>query len=367
MLGTGPGQATSSPTGPSQRSRNSVPSAVQGEQDATGVEDGKDRKESGGADVPEGVVISAPNPSQGAHQYSSSFSSSQRQSTSDDDGGGGEGGPPATTEQAPDMGNSNPRQLVLYPFNTHAFIKRLQEAGFLANRFDSSDKSVKKASSEETSLSMSKRHDPAEAIMEAIHQMLVTRGQDVLDTHMNKTAVENQAYLFTAALAELRTELQVRARNDAAALRSMVTLLQREVDSLNQRMREDTASMKHDIQVDMNNRKSEAKEEQNTLEQEIQDLNNRFTISISDLKTEIEQSIKWDATRRALTIFFGCIVILIATLAAADYLTRDDVPGGATHSKAVQQDKEQPEVNTKSAEELGLVANYDEDHASRYV
>jgi hypothetical protein len=257
------------------------------------------------------------------------------------------------------------RHLILYPFNTHEFIKRLQSAGFVSRaRVDSAAPTP----SDETSLTANKRHDPAEAVMDAVQRFLVMRGQHVVDNNVNKVEVENQAYLFTAALAELRTELQVMARNDAAALRSMVTLLQREVDGLNQRMREDVAGMKHDIQVDMNNRKSEAKEEQNALDQEIQDLNNRFTISISDLKTEIEQSIKWDATRRALTIFFGCIVIVIATLTAADYLTRDDLDHSHAGAKANANSREEPkETKTKSAEELGLVANYDEEHQTRYV
>lgn len=197
---------------------------------------------------------------------------------SDSDGGSG---PPAMA-QISELGQMRP-SISLHPFDTHAFIKRLEEAGFLARRGEDAEKGSS-VSATTTFLSTVKRHDPAEAIMEALRHLLITRGERVLDHHISKTEVDNQAYLFTAALSELRTELQVRARNDAAALRSMVTLLQREVDGLNQKMREDTAGMKHDIQVDMNNRKSEAKEEQNTLEQEIQDLNNRFTISISDLK-----------------------------------------------------------------------------------
>jgi hypothetical protein len=44
----------------------------------------------------------------------------------------------------------------------------------------------------------------------------------------------------------LRTELQVRARHDAAALRSITTLLQREVDGLGQRMGEELGGLKHE-------------------------------------------------------------------------------------------------------------------------
>lgn len=165
-------------------------------------------------------------------------------------------------------------------------------------------------------------HDPAEAILDLTSSFLHRSSRHTLSLLLDRVAVENQRYLFTAALSELRTELQVRARNDAAALRSITTLLQREVDGLSQRMKEDMETMKHDIAVDMNNRKGEAKEEQNSLEQEIQDLNNRFTISLSDLKTEIEQSIKWDLTRRALALVFGIAAITVITLFAADVLSK---------------------------------------------
>lgn len=73
------------------------------------------------------------------------------------------------------------------------------------------------------------------------------------------------------------------------------------------------------IQVDMNNRKSESKEEQNQLEQEIQDLNNRFTISLSDLKTEIEQNIKWDATRRSLGAYSTLMSYILSDPAVLTY------------------------------------------------
>lgn len=245
-------------------------------------------------------------------------------------------------------------------FDTRLFVKRLEEAGFLnAERLQEAttelrgndrevqerqrevlrwitDAQSRDATEEETDSGPSssapgtelstqplhRPHDPAEAIMQLTTASIQGKAAQSLEVLLNRVQVENQRYLFTAALSELRTELQVRARNDAAALRSITTLLQREVDSLSQRMREDIERMKHDIQVDMNNRKGEAKEEQNSLDQEIQDLNNRFTISLSDLKTEIEQSIKWDLTRRALALVFGLASIVVVTLLAADALTR---------------------------------------------
>lgn len=92
------------------------------------------------------------------------------------------------------------------------------------------------------------------------------------------------------------------------------------------------------------------------------------------IRTEIEQNIKWDATRRALTVVFGSVVILIATLTAADHLTREEAEeviasrkltnSSSFNSKATNDALLRP---TKSAEELGLVANYDEGDGSRFV
>ncbi|SNX86819.1 related to COX10 - farnesyl transferase [Melanopsichium pennsylvanicum] len=237
--------------------------------------------------------------------------------------------------------SSQSLQSLQVPFDTHGFVKRLEAGGWIsasaktqrvATAINKSYKS-KSPASEELFLQLARRHDPAEAIMEGVRHLITTRGRQLAHACLNKSDVENQAYLFKAALSEIRTEVQVRGRNDAAGLRSITTLLQREVDALEQKMKEDVERLKHDIQVDMNNRKAESKEEQNNLEQEIQDLNNRFTISLSDLKTEIEQNVKWDATRRSLFLVFGIAAIVAANLAIADYLTRDDEAAKAAASK----------------------------------
>ncbi|TKY88318.1 hypothetical protein EX895_002670 [Sporisorium graminicola] len=240
--------------------------------------------------------------------------------------------------------SSQSLQSLQVPFDTHGFVKRLEAGGWISTvakmqRAAANTKAGKgkqaqvQPDAQSLELQIARRHDPAEAIMEGVRHLITTRGRQLAHACLNKSDVENQAYLFKAALSEIRTEVQVRGRNDAAGLRSITTLLQREVDALEQKMKEDVERLKHDIQVDMNNRKAESKEEQNNLEQEIQDLNNRFTISLSDLKTEIEQNVKWDATRRSLFLVFGIAAIVAANLAIADYLTRDDEAARAAASK----------------------------------
>ncbi|WFD39933.1 heme o synthase [Malassezia japonica] len=266
------------------------------------------------------------------------------------------------------------------PFNTHVFVRRLEEGEWRSKHGASPPPPPTQDGVENGE--PRRRHDPAEAIMDLTRALLQERGEQLAMDHLDRSDLDNQLYLFSSALSELRTEVRVRARNDAAALRSLTSLLQREVDGLSQKLQAEIERLKHDIQVDMNHRKTEVKDDNNNLELEIQDLNNRFTIFLSDLKTEIEQSIKWDATRRALALVFGIVAILVCTLALADYFSRPEVieatkakKKGASDAKAKSAQRSLPVEHgeadmeappPKSAEEWGLLPRYDSEEA-RYV
>lgn len=57
---------------------------------------------------------------------------------------------------------------------------------------------------------------------------------------------EKQAYLFRAALAELRAEITMSTNNDSAAIRTATSALRREVDRLDIKMKEDVTTLKHE-------------------------------------------------------------------------------------------------------------------------
>jgi len=94
----------------------------------------------------------------------------------------------------------------------------------------------------------------------------------------------------------------------------MAATVRREVDTLEQKIKEDIQTLKHEyvffsfcgdqdltgsIEMDMNNRNAENRSELKEFDLSIEEINNKFTISLGDLRTEIE-SAKWDATRRAI-------------------------------------------------------------------
>ncbi|RUS26041.1 hypothetical protein BC938DRAFT_471300 [Jimgerdemannia flammicorona] len=130
-------------------------------------------------------------------------------------------------------------------------------------------------------------------IMGGIKHMLRDRASALRSRMLSKSDLENESYLFRAALSELRTEIAILRRNDMTLLQSEVAAITRETDALNQRLREDVAMMKSDIQLDMNNRKSETREDQKSIDVRIQEANNKFTICLGDIRTDLE-AVRWE-------------------------------------------------------------------------
>ncbi|KAG8684447.1 hypothetical protein FRC11_012094, partial [Ceratobasidium sp. 423] len=85
----------------------------------------------------------------------------------------------------------------------------------------------------------------ARALMRATRALLVIRFGRVKQEIFGVRDLDNQAYLFRAALSELRTELTMRTRSEFAALRTASNALRREVDALNGKMKEDIGTLKH--------------------------------------------------------------------------------------------------------------------------
>jgi len=55
-----------------------------------------------------------------------------------------------------------------------------------------------------------------------------------------------QAYLFRAALSELRAEMTMNTNNDSAAIRAATAALRRDVDKVDVKMKEDIGNLKHE-------------------------------------------------------------------------------------------------------------------------
>ncbi|KIM46257.1 hypothetical protein M413DRAFT_441338 [Hebeloma cylindrosporum] len=99
----------------------------------------------------------------------------------------------------------------------------------------------------------------ARSLMRATRALLVDRIGRVRREGLTVKDLDNQAYLFRAALSELRAEMTMNTKNDSAAIRAATAALRREVDRLDVKMKEDIGNLKHEIQMELDSRKNEAK------------------------------------------------------------------------------------------------------------
>ncbi|KAG5716544.1 hypothetical protein E4T56_gene16348 [Termitomyces sp. T112] len=182
-----------------------------------------------------------------------------------------------STEFAPRPTYTNP------PFHTHSFFVALE-----------------KTFPEQT----------ARSLMRATRALLVDRVGRVRSDGLTAKDLDNQAYLFRAALSELRAEITMMTKNDSAAIRTSTAALRREVDRLDVKMKEDVDILKHEIQMDVNNRKNEAKSDHKQRDIDIEELLNKVIVSVSDLRTDVEE-IKWENMRRAVLTLTGFVLFII--------------------------------------------------------
>jgi len=149
----------------------------------------------------------------------------------------------------------------------------------------------------------------ARALMRATRGLLVDRIGRVRREGLGLKDLDNQAYLFRAALSELRAESTMRTRNETAKLQTSMAALRREVDALDGKMKEDIQTLKHEIQMEVDNRKNEARTDLKRQDITVEELMNKSIVSLGDLRTEMEK-VKWDNMRQAV-VCLGMFALFI--------------------------------------------------------
>ncbi|RDB22791.1 Uncharacterized protein C27B12.07 [Hypsizygus marmoreus] len=184
---------------------------------------------------------------------------------------------PSTEVSSPIPTYSNP------PFDTHAFFTALEKT------FPT---------------------PTARSLMRATCALLVDRVGKVRREGLTAKDLDNQAYLFRAALSELRAEITMMTKNDSAAIRTATAALRREVDRLDVKMKEDIGTLKHEIQMDVDSRKNEAKSELKQQDIAIEEILNKAIVSVSDLRTSVEE-VKWENMRKAVVTLSAFVLVII--------------------------------------------------------
>ncbi|TFK55746.1 hypothetical protein OE88DRAFT_1731399 [Heliocybe sulcata] len=153
----------------------------------------------------------------------------------------------------------------------------------------------------------------ARGLMRATRALLVDRIGRVRRDGLTTKDMENQAYLFKAALSELRAEINVRHGNETGAIKTNVTGLRREIDNLNQKMKEDIGTLKHELQMELDNRKTEYKTELKRQDIMIEDVLNKSIVTLGDLRTTMEE-VKWVIMWRTVASLASVVALLVLSM-----------------------------------------------------
>ncbi|KAI0356655.1 hypothetical protein OH77DRAFT_1423608 [Trametes cingulata] len=153
----------------------------------------------------------------------------------------------------------------------------------------------------------------ARNLMRVTRALLVDRIGRVKRDALTVQDLESQAYLFRAALSELRTEISVLTRNETAAMRAATSALRREVDALDGRMKEEIAQLKHEIQMDVDSRKNEAKNDLKSIDLQIEEVLSKALVTIGELKTQVEES-RWEKMRAAVAALGVLSLVIIVSM-----------------------------------------------------
>ncbi|TFK28803.1 hypothetical protein FA15DRAFT_664864 [Coprinopsis marcescibilis] len=192
------------------------------------------------------------------------------------------------------------------PFNTHSFFNALERT-FPENT--------------------------ARSLMRATRALLVDRIGKVRREGLNVKDLDNQAYLFRAAVRELRAEITMNTKKESATIVSATSALRREADRLDVKMKEDITTLKHEIQMELDTRKNEVNTDIKQMDIEIEELLNKAVIRVSDLRTDVEEA-KWDIMRKAVLTLAGFIMVIIISMEMKADREPKSIPKSSVNTEA---------------------------------
>ncbi|KAI9746403.1 MAG: hypothetical protein M1818_000116 [Claussenomyces sp. TS43310] len=203
--------------------------------------------------------------------------------------------PPA--EQPSDVTRLHPAPYV-HHFDSYTLVRQIEDGGFTP--------------------------DQAVTAMKAVRGLLAQNLEIAKEGLVSKSDVENETYLFRAACSELRTEIQNARRANEEKMRRERTLLQHEVDILNEKLNQELLTLKDELTGMFNDRKMAVRMEQRSMESKIQEINYKITVALnSDSKSEVE-GLRWVLTRRSVLAIVFIALMVLSSLRYASYRAHEE-------------------------------------------
>ncbi|KDQ19589.1 hypothetical protein BOTBODRAFT_28163 [Botryobasidium botryosum FD-172 SS1] len=174
-----------------------------------------------------------------------------------------------------------------YHFDTHKFVKRLEEQGL--------------------------SRPQAEGIMSAMSEVIDESIRAMTQNMVSKAEQEKQHYTQKVDFAQLKSEMQLMEKNDLAGMKAENDRLMADVEKLKQRLREEITRTQAGVRLDLNLEKGRIRDETGLQELKIREVDTRIESEIAGLRTAIETA-KQNTLQYLVTVATGCAALLMAYL-----------------------------------------------------
>ncbi|KAE8224714.1 hypothetical protein CF326_g7985 [Tilletia indica] len=196
-------------------------------------------------------------------------------------------GRPAPSSRSPSSSHFHSSAIRPYHFDTHHFVRRLQESG------------------------MERPH--AEALVEALADVIDESIRNLSEGMVAREEGEKWRYTQKVDFARLKSEIQLLERNDFVLMKTENERLMADVEKLKQRLREEITRTTAGVRLDLNLEKGRIRDESSVHALKIKEVDTRIETEIAGLRTSI-QSAKFNVLQYLVGVATGAGALLLAYL-----------------------------------------------------
>ncbi|CAO3615105.1 unnamed protein product [Cunninghamella blakesleeana] len=150
--------------------------------------------------------------------------------------------------------------------------------------------------------------DQARVIMEIMQYQIRDRVYYANKELLPKTQLENETQVLDASIDDLKNNVSVKRRNDAAFLNAELRTLSRDIENLELQLNEDIHYLQSSIDLTLNDFRADIRQEPKLNLLEAQEANHRLTVLLADANMSLER-MKWETIWQSL-----CKLLLLLLL-----------------------------------------------------
>ncbi|KAI9304365.1 hypothetical protein BJ944DRAFT_288692 [Cunninghamella echinulata] len=141
--------------------------------------------------------------------------------------------------------------------------------------------------------------EQARIIMEIMQYQIRDRVHHAKNEYLPKTQLENETQVLNASIDDLKNNITVQRKNDAALLNAELSSLAREIENLELQLNEDIHYLQSSIDLTLNDFRAEIRQEPKRNMIETQEVNHRLTVLLADSNMSLER-LKWETIWQSL-------------------------------------------------------------------